>query len=72
MKKLDDECFFSVELKSKANLKNITLTNESQENVLIEGSIGELQCAQFREDIILEVIGDKGIFRINLSAHDIK
>ncbi|HLN90035.1 MAG TPA: hypothetical protein VK253_08215 [Candidatus Binatia bacterium] len=69
----ENERFFSVELKSKVNLKNITLTNGSQEeNVLVEGSIGELQRAEFSEGIILEVVGDKGVLRINLSQDDIK
>jgi hypothetical protein len=68
----ENERFFSVELKSKLNLKNVTLTNGSQENVLVEGSIGELQRAEFSEGIILEVVGDKGVLRINLSPEDIK
>ena len=68
----ENERFFSVELKSKVSIKNITLTNGAQENVLVEGSIGELQRAEFREGIILEVVGDKGVLRINLSLDDIK
>jgi hypothetical protein len=67
----ENERFFSVELKSKVNLKNITLTNGDQENVLVEGSIGELKRAEFSEGIILEVVGDKGVLRINLSLDDI-
>jgi hypothetical protein len=71
--KLDEnERFFSVELKSKVNLKNITLSNGGQENVLMEGSIGELVRAEFSEDIVLEVLGDKGVLRINLAPDDIK
>ena len=67
----ENERFFSVELKSGLNLKNVTLTNGGQENVLIEGSIGELQRAEFSEGIILEVVGDKGVLRINLSLDEI-
>jgi hypothetical protein len=70
--KLGKERFFSVELKSKANLKNVTLTNGSHEDVLVEGTIGELQRAAFAEDIILEVVGDKGVLRINLEESEIK
>ena len=68
----ENERFFSLELKSKVNLKNITLTNGDQENVLVEGSIGELLRAEFSEEIVLEVVGDKGVLRINLSPDDIK
>jgi len=66
------ERFFSVELKSKVNLKNISLTNGSHENVLLEGTIGQLQRAEFAEDVILEVVGDKGVLRINLCQDEIK
>ena len=68
----ENERFFSVELKSKVDLKNISLNNGDQENVLVEGSLGELQRAEFNEDLILEVVGDKGVLRINLSPDDIK
>lgn len=66
------ERFFSVELKSKVNLKNVTLTNGSHENVLVEGTIGQLQRAEFAEDVILEVVGNKGVLRINLCPDEIK
>ena len=66
------ERFFSIELKSKANLKNMTLANGSHENVLVEGSLGNLRRAEFSDDLILEVAGDKGVLRINLSPDEIK
>jgi len=64
--------FFSVELKSKTNLKNVTLTNDSNEIVLIEGTLGKLVQATFVEDVILEVMGDKGVLRINLELKELK
>jgi hypothetical protein len=66
------ERFFSVELTSKSHLKNVILTNESPDNVLVEGTIGELVEATFAEDEILQVIGKKGVLRINLAQTDIK
>ena len=72
MEKVPKERFFSVELKSKVNLKNITLTNGGHENVLVEGTIGELLRAEFAEGVILEVVGDKGVLRINLCQDEIK
>jgi hypothetical protein len=47
--KTDNERFFSVELKSKGDLKNLTLTNHSRDRVLVEGSIGDLLKAAFVE-----------------------
>ena len=68
----NEERFFSVELKSKAHLKNVSIANGTRENVLIEGSIGELLQASFADGVILEVVGNKGILRINLEEHEIK
>jgi hypothetical protein len=72
MEKLVTERFFSVELKSKVSLKNVTLSNGSRENVLIEGTIGELRSAGFADGVVLEIVGDKGVLRINLTIDDIK
>ena len=69
---MDKERFFSIELKSKANLKNVAIANGSHDTVLVEGTIGELFKATFAEDIILEVIGKKGTLRINLGEDEIK
>jgi hypothetical protein len=72
MQEINKERFFSVELKSKASLKNVTMTNGGQENVLIEGTIGELLRAEFAEGIILEIVGSNGVLRINLTEKEIQ
>jgi hypothetical protein len=66
------ERVFSVELRSKRNLKNITLTNGSSDSVLVEGSIGELVQASFTEGIILQVVGKTGVLRVDLGEDEIK
>ena len=71
-KPIEKERSFSVELKSKADLKNITLNNDVQENAVIEGTIGKLEHAGFVEDMVLEVMGRKGILRIDISENEIK
>ena len=68
----NNERFFSVELKSKTSLKNVTMTNGSSDSVLVEGTIGELVQAAFVEDVILEVVGEKGVLRINLEEKELK
>jgi hypothetical protein len=68
----DKERSWTIELKSKASLKNVTMTNGSCDNVLVEGTIGELVQATFVEGIILEAVGTKGTLRINLGADEIK
>jgi len=73
MEKTAEEKIFSVELKSRANLKNIALNDGGGgENILIEGTIGGLRNAQFVEGLVLEVVGDKGVLRINLTPNEIR
>jgi hypothetical protein len=71
-KPIEKERSFSVELKSKVNLKNMTLNDRSQENAVIEGTIGKLEHAGFVEDMVLEVQGRKGVLRIDISENEIK
>ena len=66
------ERVFSIELKSKRNLKNITLTNGLSDNVLVEGTIGELVKATFAEGVVLEVVGKNGILRVDLGENEIR
>jgi len=66
------ERVFCVELKSKRHLKNVTLTNGAGESVLVEGTIGKLVQATFEDGIVLEVVGDKGILRLDLGEDEIK
>ncbi len=67
----DKERFFSVELRSKTNLKNVTMTNGSRDGALVEGTIGELVRAAFVEGLILEIVGTRGTLRINLRDDEI-
>ena len=63
---------FSVELHSKANLKNVNMADGGPEPVLIEGTIGELYHAGFREGVIFEVVGSSGAIRIDLGRHEVR
>ena len=71
-KAMEKERSFSIELKSKVNLKNMTLNDNSQENAVIEGTIGKLEHAEFVEDMVLEVQGKKGVLRIDIDENEIK
>jgi hypothetical protein len=65
-----DERMFTIELKSKADVKNVSLGDD--EKVLIEGSIGSLKRAQFLEDLVLEVVGSNGVLRIDLAMRELE
>lgn len=62
---------FSVELQSKKYLKSVSLANGTADSVLLEGNIGELVQAAFKEGVILEVKGKNGILRVDLEEVEI-
>jgi hypothetical protein len=62
---------FSIELRSKGDLKNVSLADGSDDRVLVEGSLGELVQATFAEGIVLEVVGRNGVLRMDLAETDI-
>jgi len=66
------ERFFPLELSSKANLKNVILANGSRDSALVEGTMGRLVQATFVEGEILEVVGEKGVLRINLREDEVR
>ena len=67
-----NERFFSIELNSKQQIKSLSMAEGQKENTLIEGSIGDLIEARFTDDVVLEVIGTKGILRLDLQAKELK
>ncbi len=62
---------FSIQLKSKADLKNVTLSSNFNESVQVEGTIGELHHSEFVEGVILEIVGEKGILRIDIAENEL-
>ena len=65
------ERFFSIELSTKHQIKNMTITEDHKEMALIEGTIGNLIQATFTEGIVLEVVGTKGTLRLDLQAKEL-
>lgn len=70
--KANKERIFSVELKSKNNIRNVTLTNGNSDSVLLEGTIGKLVEAKFAEGVVLQVVGNNGVLRLDLGENEIK
>ncbi len=66
------EQFFSIELKDKTNLKNLSITTGESENIIFEGNLGELLKVGFTEGIVLEVVGKTGILTVDLSEVELK
>ncbi len=63
---------FSIEMKSKRHVKNMSLSNESHGRVLFEGFLGALEKLSIVEGVVLEIKGTNGILRIDLSEDDLR
>jgi len=62
---MKDEHSFSVQLKSKDNVKNICLNNETE--ILFEGYLGELESLGHIEGALIELKGCNGILKVDLT-----
>ena len=58
---------FTVELKSKENVKNISISDQTHDLVLFEGNLGELLELSFVEGDVLEFVGVYGVLRVAVS-----
>ena len=65
------ERVFSVDLKSSDAIKSAALGSSGSDGVMMEGTIGSLVHARFVENSVLEVVGTRGVLRIDLSMEDL-
>lgn len=61
---------FSVEMKSKRHVRNISISNQARDRVLFEGDLGELEEVAFIEGSMLEVRGTNGVLRVELGQRE--
>jgi hypothetical protein len=63
---------FSIEMGSRRSLRNVTLSESSQEAVLIEGALGGIEEITLHEDIMLEIKGSNGTLRIDIDREGLE
>jgi hypothetical protein len=56
---------------SKNNIETISVSKESRAEVLFEGELGGLVQIEFIEGIILQITGENGVFRIDLTEKEL-
>jgi hypothetical protein len=61
---------FSIEMGSRKNLSHVSLTDES-EGILIKGKLGEIQEISHEEGLMVEIIGEYGALRIDLTNEEL-
>ena len=63
---------FSIELKNKRHVKNISISDEAHDRVLFEGTLGKLLSLSLVEGDILELMGVNGVLRISLTREQLQ
>ena len=66
-----DEHSFSIELKSKKQVKTIALTNKIQNRILLEGSLGKLEEITLIEGRVVELKGVNGTLRLDICEDEL-
>jgi hypothetical protein len=62
---------FSVEISSTKHIRQVILSDENPDGVLLEGSIGNLREVTLVENSVLEVRGTSGVMRIDLGRDEL-
>ena len=68
---MDKEGFFSVEIKSKKYLKNVLISDNKHERVLIEGFLGKFSEIEIIENALMQFNGVNGILRVDLNNDEL-
>jgi hypothetical protein len=71
MKRSKKKGFFSVEIKSKNHLTNISISNRPHELVLVEGFLGEFSEIEMIENSLIQFKGVNGVLRIDICKDEL-
>jgi len=68
----NSEHTFTVELKSKKHVNNISISDQTHDLVLFEGNLGKLLELSLAEGDVLEFVGVNGVLRIAVTIEQLK
>ena len=71
MNKLTEHSF-SVELKSGQSVRRMSYSDNESSKVLFEGILGKLESAMLLESVMLEITGQNGILRLDITRQEIE
>jgi hypothetical protein len=66
------EHVFSIEMKSKKFVNNLSVSKDSRNNVYFEGFLGDIKELGFIDGKMLEIKGVNGTFRIDINIEKIR
>ena len=62
---------FSIEMTSKDHMNKVTVSTEPMVEVMFEGELGGLVNIELIEGILLQITGDNGVIRIDLTEKEL-
>jgi hypothetical protein len=68
----ENECSFSLELKSRDKLKSINLNGDRKQGLLVQGSLGTISKIKFQEDSVFVISASKGEIRLDLTLVELQ
>jgi len=74
MEKSKKKGFFSIEMGSKKDLKdlvNVSISDKSYDRVLIEGFLGEFSEIEIIENVLIKFKGANGVLRIDICKDEL-
>ncbi len=72
MNKRVEEHSFSVELKTEGAVKRISFLDKENGQVFFEGCLGKLTSINMVEGVMLEIEGDIGTFKLDITQKEIE
>jgi ABC-type antimicrobial peptide transport system ATPase subunit len=72
MNKRFEEHSFSVELKTEGAVKRMSFLDKENGQVFFEGFLGKLTNIKMVEGVMLEIEGDKGTLRLDITQKEIE
>jgi hypothetical protein len=72
MKSQTADTTFSVEMKSKEHINQISVSFKGRNPVLFECNLGKLETLSLVEDLVLEINGKNGIIRIDITKDELR
>ena len=72
MNKTVEEHSFSVELKTEGAVKRMSFFDKENGQVFLEGCLGKLSSINMVEGVMLEIEGDNGTLRLDITQKEIE
>jgi len=63
--------FFSIEMASKKDLVNVSISDKSYERVLIEGFLGKFTEIEMIENALIQFKGANGVLRVDICKDEL-